>query len=110
MRYLRTKSYMTKQCLTSRFQIAAFNPGMLLTIIEETSDRIVATHGGDSYEFTSTDPVEIYIKEVPTLVYELWYEGVKTNHTFSLNSVPDIRSLGFDVDKPHEFKIKMVIT
>lgn len=110
MRYLRTKSYMTKQCLTSRFQIASFNPGMLLTIAEETSDKIIATYGGDSYEFTPADPVEIYIKEVPALVYELWYEGVKTSHTFEVHSVPDIRTLGFDVNKPHEFKIKMVIT
>lgn len=110
MRYLRIRSYMTKQCLTSRFNIASFNPGMLLNIVEETSDKIIASHIGDSYEFTPADPVEVYIKEVPALVYELWYEGAITEYTFDIHNVPDIRTLGFDVNKPHEFKIKMVIT
>lgn len=110
MRYLRTKAYMTRQCLTSRFNIASFNPGVLLNIVEETSDKIIASYAGDSYEFTPADPVEVYIKEVPALVYELWYEDSRTEYTFDIHSVPDIRTLGFDVNKPHEFKIKMVIT
>lgn len=109
MKYLKTTGYFTKQCYNSKFYIGSFNPGIKLDILEETLEGTLASYGGNVYLITQTDPVEVINEEVFQLRYELWYEGLQTEYTFEMTSVPDIRLLGFDINKQHEFKIKMVI-
>lgn len=110
MKYVKIKSSKSMKPIGVGFYINVFNAGDLLIVVEENRDEIIASYAGSKYLFRSHDDVEIIIREVPTLVYDLWYKGLRTDHTFRTSDVPDIRTLGYDINEPHEFKIRMIIT
>ena len=106
MKFLRIEAPFSSTC---KFYMHQFEKGSLYEIITETSTSYVITVHGITHDIDKGKPVETVDIEVPTLVYELWYQSVQTSHIFDLESIPDIRTLGYDINTDHEFKIKMVI-
>lgn len=86
MKYVRINQTMSIKPIGGGFLMPILDTGTLLLVeSEEVDGTIIASLGSDRFRFKKhSDNVTVVVYEVPTLVYDLWYKGIKTEHTFDL--------------------------